>query len=123
MLKILGQVQVADGTKLYALSMLRELAGASSQVPKSYLVGKYIVKDGVIASGGFADIREGKLGEKVVAVKVIRMSEETKVDVIYKVRKLPAGHSDGPSSMIDRPGVPNPGLLQGMRPLDEHIPP
>ena len=47
-----------------------------------------MVKDGVVANGKLADIREGKLGEKVVAVKTIRMSEETKVDSIHKVRKL-----------------------------------
>lgn len=88
---MLKQGQVADGTRSYALNLLWELAGASSQVPKSYLVGKltrYKVKGGVVASGRLADIREGELGDKVVAVKTIRMSEETKVEVIHKVRKL-----------------------------------
>ena len=88
---MLKQGQVAGGTRSYALNLLWELAGASSQVPKSYLVGKltsYKVKGGVVASGRLADIREGELGDKVVAVKTIRMSEETKVEVIHKVRKL-----------------------------------
>lgn len=86
---MLQQGQVADGTRSHALNLLWELAGASSQVPKSYLVGKltsYKVKGGVVASGRLADIREGELGDKVVAVKTIRMSEETKVEVIHKVR-------------------------------------
>ena len=71
--------------------MLRKLAGASRQVPKSYLVGmlmRYKVKNEVIASGGSADIREGRLRGKVVAVKTVRTSRDMmpKIDMIHEVR-------------------------------------
>lgn len=68
--------------------MLRQLAGKARQVPKSYLAGgwfKYAVKKDVIANGGVADIREGRLGDQVVAVKTFRTSRETNVDNIHKV--------------------------------------
>ena len=70
--------------------MLRNLAGASRQVPKSYLIGtftRYQVSKDIFASGGFADIREGKLKGKVVAIKTIRTSLETKVDEVLEVCK------------------------------------
>ena len=73
----------------------------------------------IFASGGFADIREGKLKGKVVAIKTIRTSLETKVDEVLEVRK-PAVC---PGSSTDQHNVPDSDLLQGMRPLDEHIPP
>ena len=63
-LKVLKECRVPDGTRSHAFKMLRKLAGASRQVPKSYLVGmlmRYKVKNEVIASGGSADIREGRL--------------------------------------------------------------
>ena len=68
--------------------------GASSQVPKSYLVGtwirltRYKVKSGLIANGGFADIRAGRLRGMVVAVKTICTSSETKIYLIYEVRNM-----------------------------------
>ena len=43
------------------------------------------MKKEIIAGGGFADIREGRLGGKIVAVKTIRTSRETKVDVVHEV--------------------------------------
>lgn len=82
--------QVPDEAKWHAFRLLRRLAGASRQVPNSYLVGKltrYKVRDEIIASSGFADIREGRLRGMVVAVKTIRASCETQVDAIHKVRK------------------------------------
>lgn len=82
-------------TKSHAFKLLRRLAGASRQVPQSYLVGKLtrcqISKD-IFASGGFADIREGKLRGKSVAIKTIRTSLQTKVDEVHKVREV-AGYS------------------------------
>ena len=82
-----------DGAKSHAFELLWELAGASRQVPKSYLIGtlaRYKVKDEIIASGGFADIRKGRLGGKVVAVKTIRTSHAMmpKIDVIHEVRNM-----------------------------------
>ena len=88
-MKVLKGNHVPDETKPHAFKLLRKLAGASRQLPKSYLVGRltwYKVDKEVIASGGFADIREGRLRGKVVAVKTIRTSRETKVDVAHEVR-------------------------------------
>ena len=73
--------------------MLRKLAGKTCQVPRSYLVGRwtrYTVKKEIIASGGFADIREGKLGKKVVAVRSIRVTREIDADAIHKVSDVAA---------------------------------
>ena len=82
-----------DGAKSHAFELLWELAGASRQVPKSYLIGtlaRYKVKDEIIASGVFADIRKGRLGGKVVTVKTIRTPRETtqKIDAIHEVRNM-----------------------------------
>ena len=82
-----------DGAKSHAFELLWELAGASRQVPKSYLIGtlaRYKVKDEIIASGGSADIRRGRFGGKVVAVKTIRMLREMMlaIDEIHKVRNM-----------------------------------
>lgn len=88
--KALKDDRVPDKTRSHAFKLLRKLAGASRQVPKSYLIDKstrYKVKNEVYARGGFADIREGRLGKKVVAVKTLQKSQETKVDTLHKVRK------------------------------------
>ena len=90
-LKLLRENQVPDGTKLHALQLLQKLAGASRQVPKSYFVGNltwFKVWEEVIEHGGFSDIRRGKLGGKVVAVKTIRTSLETNGDVVNEVREV-----------------------------------
>ena len=87
--KMLKENQAADRTKSRAYKLLRRLAGASLQVPKSYLVGKWTrfkVEDEVIARGGFADIREGKLGGMVVAVKTLNTSHTADANAIHKVR-------------------------------------
>ena len=51
------------------------------------MLTRYKVKDEVIANGGFADIREGRLRGMVVAVKTIRTSREMmpKIDAIHEV--------------------------------------
>jgi len=97
---VLKHSQVPDETKLSALSLLRQLAGASRQVPKSYKIGgwtRYTVKKEIFTSGGFADIRQGRLGARVVAVKTIRISRDTDVDEIHKVREVV-----GRSTRVDR---------------------
>ena len=79
-------------TKTHAFKLMRRLAGASRQIPKSYLIGKvttlfkYRVGKEIIASGGFADIRKGTLKGMDVAVKTIRISRENDVDVAHEVR-------------------------------------
>ena len=71
--------EIQHTTKSHALKLTRRLAGASCQVPKSYLIGKftalmgYSVGKEIIASGGFADIRKGTLNGVDVAVKTIRL--------------------------------------------------
>lgn len=100
-----------------ALGLLRILAETSRQIPKRYLVAKsakYEVEKGVIASGGFADIRRGKLGGVVVAVKTIRASPDTESVAIYEVCNVL-------SLPIDHNHITNLGFLQGMHALDEHI--
>ena len=72
---------------------MRRLAGASRQVPKSYFVDpftRYKVGKRVIASGGFADIRKGRLKGKNVAVKTIRISleDEKNIGPIHEVRDM-----------------------------------
>ena len=103
---------------------MRRLAGASRQVPKSYLVGTftwYKVEKTVIASGGFADIRKGKLNGMDVAVKTIRIpiKNEKELDEIHEVRNAADCLILGGGPKLNT----NPGLLQGMRGLDEPISP
>ena len=74
---------------MHAFKVLRKLAGDTCQVPESYLIGRwtrYTVEKEIVASGGFADVREGRLGKRVVAVKTIRTTRETDVNVTHKVR-------------------------------------
>ena len=89
-LKVLKHNKASGGTKLRALKLLQQLSGASGQLPKSYLVGRwtwYTVRKEIITSGGFADIREGRLGTRAVAVKTLRTSRESKLEEIHKVRE------------------------------------
>jgi len=68
--------------------MLRKLAGKTGQLPDSYLVTRgtnYRVEERIFACGGFADVRRGILNKKPVAVKTIRMAEDTSMSRIQKV--------------------------------------
>ena len=70
--------------------MMHKLAGASRQVPESYLVDKFSglkVEEAVIASGGFADIRKGIYKGMNVAVKTIRVSEQPDIKALHEVCK------------------------------------
>ena len=103
----------------HSLAMLRKLSGSTGQLPDSYLVGEgvdYQVEDGIFACGGFADVRKGKLAKKIVAVKTIRMTQDSNMSKIRKVGTV----------MGVRPGsneTSNIGLLQGVCGLDAHFPP
>ena len=69
---------------------MRKLAGASRQVPKSYLVNifhRFRVEKAIIANGGFADIRKGRFKGTDVAVKTLRTSQASDIDEIHEVRK------------------------------------
>ena len=68
---------------------MRRLAGASRQVPKSYLVGtfaRYKVEKEIIENRGFADIRKGRLNGMDVAVKTLRIPLEGDIDMFHEVR-------------------------------------
>ena len=71
-----------------AFCMLRKLAGNTGRLPDSYLVSEnddYQVEEPIFACGGFADVRKGKLAEKVVAVKTIRIAQDSNMSRIRKV--------------------------------------
>ena len=72
------------------LCTMRMLAYNSGQVPPRYRVGRQSlsVEAHVIANGGFADIREGRLGGRTVAVRSLRTDRETNLDEIQKVRAV-----------------------------------
>ena len=101
--------------------MLHKLAGNTGRVPDSYLVTKgvdYQVEKRIFACGGFADIRSGKLAEKVVAVKTIRTSPDSDMSKIRRV-----GTQWMPDQgFTDVYETPVPGLLQGICALDAHFP-
>lgn len=101
---------------------MRKLAGTSRQVPRSYLVDTFLgyrVEKTIIAIGGFADIRKGRFKGRDVAVKTIRTSQESNIDAIHEVRK--AFRYDISSLTVDQHEIPDPGLLQGVCSLDEHV--
>lgn len=75
--ELLKRDQLPHATKSRAFKLMRRLAGASRQVPKSYIVGRFTwhtVEKEVVARGGCADIRKGRLKGLDVAVKTIRVS-------------------------------------------------
>ena len=84
--------QIPHETKSHAFKLMWSLAGASRQVPKSYLISKFTALTGysvgkeIIASGGFADIRKGTLNGMDVAVKTIRLSQGDDVYAAHEVR-------------------------------------
>ena len=68
--------------------MLRKLAGNAGTLPNNYLVSKgadFQVEENIFACGGFADVRRGVLFKKVVAVKTIRMAQDSNLPKIRKV--------------------------------------
>jgi hypothetical protein len=72
----------------HTFCMLRKLAGNTGRLPDSYLVSEdldYQVEEPIFACGGFADVRKGKLAEKVVAVKTIRIAQDSNMSRIRKV--------------------------------------
>jgi hypothetical protein len=78
-------------TRSRAFKLMRKLAGASRQVPKSYLVGTFTrckVEKRIFASGGFADVRKGRMMGMDVAVKTIRISLEDDIGPIHEVRNV-----------------------------------
>ena len=89
--KVLKENQVPLETKLHAFKLMQKLAGASCQVPKSYLIGGAVfrlqVEKTIVAYGGSADIRKGRYKEMNVAVKTIRTSQQSDIEAIHEVRR------------------------------------
>ena len=69
---------------------MRSLAYESSQVPSRYQVdpGTLSVEGSVIASGAYADVRKGRLGDRTVAVRTLRISQQINLHDAQKVRVL-----------------------------------
>ena len=68
--------------------MLRSLAYNASQVPNRYKIDRSLdfdVDPTAFASGGFSDVRRGKLGDQLVAVKILRMAQDSNVVELQKV--------------------------------------
>ena len=77
-------------TKSRAFELMRKLVVTTRQVPKSYLVdifSGFKVEKAIIARGGSADIRRGRYRGMDVAVKTIRISQESNVEAIHEVRR------------------------------------
>ena len=96
-LKMVKGDKILRETKTRAFRLMRRLAGASRQVPKSYLIGRFTALMGynvgkeIIASGGFADIQKGTLNGMDVAVKTIHLSQGDDVDEAHEVRLTAIG--------------------------------
>ena len=76
-------------TRWHTLELMRKLVFTSRQVPQNYLASTSSgleVEEAIIASGGFADIRKGRYRGMDVAVKTIRISQESDIEAIHEVR-------------------------------------
>ena len=70
------------------IGVLRSLAYNACQVPNRYKIDRNLdfdVDAVAFASGGFADVRRGRLGGELVAVKVMRVASSGNVRQIQKV--------------------------------------
>ena len=99
---------------------MQELVYESCQIPTRYQVepGTLLMESGVIAGGGFSDIRRGKLGDTIVAVKTLRSRAGVDPNDIRKV-----GVVVGFLPEVFTNPVSDLALLQGVCYLDEHFPP
>ena len=71
--------------------MLRRLVGNTGRLPDNYLISKgpdFQVEETIFACGGFADVRRGIFTDKVVAVKTIRVAQDSNFPKIRKVGTL-----------------------------------
>lgn len=69
---------------------MRRLAYNSGQVPASYQVDRNSLsrEPAVIANGSFAEVRKGKLKDKVVAIRTLRIDRKNGGDDSQKVRVI-----------------------------------
>ena len=71
--------------------MLRKLTGKTGRLPNCYLVSAgadYQVEERIFACGGFADVRKGILAKKAVAIKTIRVAQDSNMSKIQKVSTI-----------------------------------
>lgn len=71
----------------HSFSLLRKLVANTGQLPVSYSVNngaRFRVEEKIFACGGFADVRKGKLNKRTVAVKTIRIAQDTNITKIRK---------------------------------------
>ena len=96
---------------------MRKLAYSSGQVPASYQIdrGSLNMEMAVIACGAFADVRKGKLGERAVAIRTLRVDQQLDKSESEKVR----GASIDCSEAIDERHPRSVAFLQGVYHLDE----
>ena len=66
---------------------MQALAYKWGQVPPGYQVDQdsLSVDSGIIANGAYADVRVGKLGDKVVAIRTLRIDRQTDLHEARKV--------------------------------------
>ena len=97
---------------------MRTLAYNSGQVPSRYQVDRQSLRvdSQVVASGAFAEVREGRLGDMVVAVRTLLTGRQTDHREVQKVC-ITSDYSfrtdEAPCDL---------GFLQGMYHLDECLP-
>lgn len=85
--QVLMNGKIPRGYKPETICTMRMLAYSSGQVPPRYQIDRQSLSVGVrlIARGAFADVREGKLGDKAVAVKTLRVD---KTADLYEAQKV-----------------------------------
>ena len=87
----LGSGRLQGKLTYWVFIVLRKLAGRTGQLPDNYLVSKgasFQVEEPIFACGEFADVRMGILGDKAVAVKTVRMAQDSNFSKTRKVGTL-----------------------------------
>ena len=87
-IQVLRGGKVPDEYECDTLCTMRTLAYNSGQVPPRYEVDRQSLSTEahVIAHGAFADVREGRLGDRTVAVRSLRTDRQTNLAEVQKVR-------------------------------------
>jgi len=98
------------------LGVMRALAYDSSQVPPRYQIkpGILSVEDEVIGRGGFSEVRKGRSGDSIVAVKILRPDRNADPNEALKVCRIRVFFRDVLTTV-----APELALLQGVYYLDE----
>ncbi|KAF9777430.1 kinase-like domain-containing protein [Thelephora terrestris] len=85
--KILERVRNLENLSNHVLRVFQSLAYKAGQVPNCYKIDRNLdfqIDPVAFASGGFSDVRKGSLGGHVVAVKVLRMAQNSNVVKLQK---------------------------------------